>query len=200
MRKSEIRKSKEIIRLLPKDKTLKILDVGCGYGEVTNYLFEDGYRNIEGFDLNSNKINKAKEDYPKINFWISDAFDIDYSKYDVIYAWGSFYYMEDVKKLLMKINKEMKDGSLLIFSTPNVCSLNKRIKSFFGISPINEKVYPVLPLTFKRARKLIESLDFKNKEIISYHNDGRLDFMPIKNLSSHIIIKLEKGTSIVCNR
>ena len=86
----------------------------------------------------------------------------------------------------------MKDDALLIFVTPNICSLNKRIKSLIGISPLLEKEFPVLPLTFKRTEELIEHLDFKEKEVSSYHNDGILNFMPIRNLSSHIIVRLKK--------
>ena len=87
----------------------------------------------------------------------------------------------------------MKKGSLLIFSTPNICSLNKRVKCLFGISPlIGKEFYPKSPLTFKGAEQLIMPLDFKNKEIMPYHYDGKLNFMPIKNLSSHIIVGLRK--------
>ena len=68
-----------------------------------------------------------------------------------------------------------------------------KIKTLFGVSPlIGKGFYPVYPLTFKKAEELIAPLNFSEKEIIPYHNDGKLNIMPIRNLSSHIIVRMVK--------
>ena len=46
-----------LLRLLPKEKNLKILDIGCGNGSLDNVIHNYGY-NIVGLD-SSNKIGRA---------------------------------------------------------------------------------------------------------------------------------------------
>ena len=52
---------KEIIPLLPKDKSCKILEVGCGYGALLLLLKELGYCNVTGIDISQDQIRVGKE-------------------------------------------------------------------------------------------------------------------------------------------
>ena len=59
----------EFISLLPKGG--KVLDVGCGPGQDTEYLSRKGL-NAEGIDLSRNMIKLPKEDFQTLNLvsWI----------------------------------------------------------------------------------------------------------------------------------
>lgn len=50
------------------DKDARILDYGCGYGRVSNILYEHGYKNITGIDFSESMIAKARNLYPDFNF------------------------------------------------------------------------------------------------------------------------------------
>lgn len=46
----------------------RILDFGCGYGRSLGVLFEQGYRNLIGFDFSPAMITAARERFPQIAF------------------------------------------------------------------------------------------------------------------------------------
>lgn len=51
----------------------KVLDIGSGDGDTANLLYEEYGLEVTGIDLNAEKIGKAKEKYPNIDFQIGDG-------------------------------------------------------------------------------------------------------------------------------
>jgi predicted TPR repeat methyltransferase len=45
-----------ILKLLPKDRNIPIMDIGCGYGQFLLALRDLGYKNLTGIDINENAI------------------------------------------------------------------------------------------------------------------------------------------------
>ncbi len=45
-----------------------IVDLGCGYGRVTNYIYSKGYHNIIGLDVSKNMLSRARASHPFITF------------------------------------------------------------------------------------------------------------------------------------
>ena len=173
-------------------KTDKIIDVGCGYGEITSFLNEKGY-NIKGVDINQGIISKAEQMYPMLNFEVEDARNINYSEYKLIIAWGLFEYVSNAEKLLKKIEGEMKPNSLLIFAVPNVCSLSSRIKYLIGQNPDKEMIL-CKTYNLKQVKELMNNTDFRTKEIFSLNIDcvKNICFPMTKKLSLNIIGRLKK--------
>lgn len=186
---------KELVnKELPKNKEIRILDLGCKEGEITSYIYNKGYLQIKGVDINKESIKKAKEKYRKINFEVKDALRIDYRKYDFILALGIFEYIPKIKKLLHKIEEEMLPGAEILFSVPNVCSLSKRVRCLVGINPNRDPPGISYSFTFKQIKDMIKDLKFKDKKIISFKNDKISNInIPVKrNLSRAIIVKMLK--------
>lgn len=101
----------------------KILDVGCGTGRTTIYLFEKGFKDIIGIDLSTKMIKIAKEKYPKINFESIDV--LDYKTDDafdvIIFSFNGLMLIKtyDLRlKITEKICKLIKHDGIFIFSTP----------------------------------------------------------------------------------
>lgn len=93
---------KEIAEILPKDKPLKILDIGCGEGKDSVYFAKLGY-DVSAFDITENGIKKTKmlaeKEGVKINAWIDDINSFDLKEnYDVIYSTGTIQYLSEDKK------------------------------------------------------------------------------------------------------
>ncbi|MDO4198660.1 MAG: methyltransferase domain-containing protein [Erysipelotrichaceae bacterium] len=93
---------KEIAAILPKDKKLKILDIGCGEGKDIIYFGKLGYE-VSGFDITENGIRKTKalalREGVEINAYIDDVntFELN-DNYDVIYSTGTIQYLDDDDK------------------------------------------------------------------------------------------------------
>ena len=71
-----------------------VLDVGCGLGNLYDYLKKQGYNfNYTGVDILPEMIFRAKEKNPQAEFFSANIFEDDLfvdRKFDVIYASGIF--------------------------------------------------------------------------------------------------------------
>lgn len=61
---------------LPKDRSVKILDAGCGGGEFISFLRELGYKHIIGVDIDEDSVQYAKQ-----NLGLEDIFCADIVTY-----------------------------------------------------------------------------------------------------------------------
>lgn len=52
---------RNLLQHLPKDKSAVILDAGCGFGDVLQFLKNEGYQNISGFDIAESNVAYCKE-------------------------------------------------------------------------------------------------------------------------------------------
>lgn len=100
-----------------------ILDVGCGVGRITNFLFNEG-KNIIGIDISVGMIKQAKKNFPSIKFKECDITNLMFSDNIfnvIIFSFnglmtipGNSNRNDAVKEVYRTLSK---DG-LFIFSTP----------------------------------------------------------------------------------
>jgi len=50
----------------------RILDMGCGYGRITEQLQRAGYRNLYGVDASAAMISRGREEFPQLQLLHSD--------------------------------------------------------------------------------------------------------------------------------
>jgi 2-polyprenyl-3-methyl-5-hydroxy-6-metoxy-1,4-benzoquinol methylase len=73
-------------KLLPTDKTAKILDIGCGAGHFLYYLDKKGYKNYKGIDISPEQVEFVKANITE-KVEVADAFNFlngVKEEYDVI--------------------------------------------------------------------------------------------------------------------
>jgi thiopurine S-methyltransferase len=69
-----------------KNKEIKILIPGCGYGHEAEYLFLNGFKNISIIDISKTAIKEFKTrvpNFPEKQIFINDFFNHNY-KYDLV--------------------------------------------------------------------------------------------------------------------
>lgn len=49
------------------NKKARILDLGCGYGRISQKIWETGYQNIIGYDCSRKMIERGHKEYPNLN-------------------------------------------------------------------------------------------------------------------------------------
>ncbi|MBD5548759.1 MAG: class I SAM-dependent methyltransferase [Lachnospiraceae bacterium] len=98
-------------------ENLSVLDLGCGDGNLTKSLYEQGYK-VDGMDASNEMLEIAKSKYPEINFILSDApnFSID-CKYDVVFSNAVFHWIDSNKqlKMLQNVYNSLKTNGQFIF-------------------------------------------------------------------------------------
>ncbi|MFO7772449.1 MAG: class I SAM-dependent methyltransferase [Dehalococcoidia bacterium] len=119
------------------DKSVRILDIGCGTGRHSIELAKRGY-NITGIDLSDSQLARAREKTEqeglKIDFRKYDARDLPFNKeFDLVIMLceGAFPLMETDEmnyEVLKNATKSLKEHGKLIFTTLN------------GLSPLYHSV------------------------------------------------------------
>ena len=114
----------------------KILDLGCGCGRTTKYLSDKKY-NVVGVDITKGMINLAKKRYPKINFQVGDACELNFpdKTFDVVffsYNGLDYIYPEEKRILAIKeISRVLKGEGIFIYSSHNPKALLQQFRPRF---------------------------------------------------------------------
>ena len=150
---------------------LKVLDVGCGGGLITEALSRLK-ANIMGIDASQINIDIAKSHAEKSNL------NIEYSstlvedlvntklRFDLILALEIVEHVEDLEFFIKSCCKLLKPGGLIIFST-----INKTIKSYFQAIIAAEYILQWVPRGTHDWSKFVKP-SLINKHILQ--EDGKL--------------------------
>jgi ubiquinone/menaquinone biosynthesis C-methylase UbiE len=148
---------------LTKNKGI-VCDIGCGPGEVANYIFLKGCKVI-GIDISNNMINEAKIMNTEIEFITDDMFDL---KIDDEYFAGicSFYAIvnfkyDDIKRIFKEYYRVLNKNGLLLIAF-HVEEKEIHVDDFFGSGKpldfyyFNENI--ILEMLKEAGFKIIEAL------------------------------------------
>jgi SAM-dependent methyltransferase len=125
-----------------RDKSIKILDIGCGTGRHAIELAKRGYQ-VAGIDLSESQLKRAKEKAKEagviIDFQIQDARHLSFDgEFDlaIMLCEGGFSLMETDEmnfEILKNATKSLKNNGKFIFTTLNgLFPLLHSVKEFYG--------------------------------------------------------------------
>lgn len=101
-----------------------VLDVGCGAGRTTDFIYKNKCKVI-GIDLAEPLIKRARELYPEIDFEVMDAAKLKFSDntFDAVFfsfnGMDNFSSLEERHRALMEMMRVVKPGGFLIYSSHN---------------------------------------------------------------------------------
>ena len=104
---------KKILKKLITNKDSVILDIGCGPGNMINYL---SYSKYYGFDTDPNYIDYAKNKYPNCNFFCEKFTNSSLkkiTKVDIVILFGMLHHISDkeILKLIDYLRLSLKKNS-----------------------------------------------------------------------------------------
>ena len=162
-------------------KNLKILDVGCGGGIICEPLARLGAK-VTGIDFAPNNIKAAKihskKNKLKINYIYKDIekSNLD-KKFDIILMFEVLEHLDNWKKTIRNIKKNLNKNGIIIISTINRNFLSK----LFAIN-IAENILNWIPKGTHDYNKLIKPEELKitlSKENLHLKNVKGLVFDPL---------------------
>lgn len=134
-----------------KGARLKILDVGCGGGFLTNALAKEGHQ-VTGIDLSlgSLRIAKDRDETKNVSFLEGDARQLPFisKSFDVVCAMDLLEHVEEPSRVIKEAARVLKPGGLFFFHTFNRNWLSRLIiiqglKWWLPDSPPDLHVYPL---------------------------------------------------------
>ncbi len=104
---------------LKKGQGRSVLEVGCAIGAFSKLLKERGFE-VTATDISEFIIKKARQLQKDVKFKVLDienSPEID-EKYDYIFAFEVLEHLNNPQKALLNMKELLKEGGVLVFSTP----------------------------------------------------------------------------------
>lgn len=134
--------------LLPNVKNMKILDLGCGFGEACHWYAVQGAAKVIGVDISEKMLFKAKELYSdvKIEYLHSPIEDINFrtEQFDLVVSSLAFHYIADLKDVLERIYYCLKPDGYLIFSQEHPIATAKKAASGWVMDSNGNKMHWIM--------------------------------------------------------
>ena len=103
-----------VVELLAPQKGEKILDLGCGTGDLAKQLYDIGV-NVVGIDKSQNMVTEAMRKYPYITFLVQDATELVYNnELDAVFSNATLHWVKQPKQALLCIFKSLKQGGRFV--------------------------------------------------------------------------------------
>lgn len=126
----------------------KVLDIGCGSGDLAAFYVKKGAV-YSGIDLSCSMIERANSNYVdlvrkgKATFQVADCENLPFidKEFDVLSAVALIEYLPDPSKALDEISRVIKTGGYVLITVPNRRCINNRIRFF--LKPIINILFPL---------------------------------------------------------
>lgn len=104
----------ELIELLEFQKGEKILDLGCGTGDLAKQLADAGVE-VVGIDSSMDMIRQANQKYPEVSFQIGDATALDFhEEFDAVFSNAVLHWIKEPEKALDSVYESLKTGGRFV--------------------------------------------------------------------------------------
>ena len=108
---------KELVDLLTVPPGARVLDLGCGRGELTAYLRARGW-DAEGMDVSRSQLADAKRLFPKIKFFEGDIASFSVGKrYDAVFSNAALHWIDEAVQpaALSRVRAALRTGGEFVF-------------------------------------------------------------------------------------
>lgn len=150
------------------NKPAKVIDIGCGLGEVLSIFKENGW-DCTGIDFNDFAIDYAAKQFG-LKISKQDIFEMDETpQYDLVMLWGIIEHVYEPQRLLKKCNALLKKDGLLLIEVPSADSLLVRYCEATGEEAHRtfESARHIMLFSIRSFMEMCEKNGFRCKKLLS---------------------------------
>ena len=107
--------------LLPAVDGLRVLDLGCGAGQLAFHLAEAGAAEVIGVDVSERMLSLARSEraHPRTTYLREPIESVAFppARFELVVSSLAFHYVEDYRALVGRIARWLVPGGSLVFST-----------------------------------------------------------------------------------
>jgi len=141
------------------DKNVRILEAGCGLGRVVKYLYDRGYKNVYGIELDHESVSFLNQNFSELNIIQGDVLKLPYQKesFDIVLSYGVIEHFPDGPLAPMRAMYDiLKPGGIAVVTIPsfNILRLISYYLSFLDIRKWNfvRKIFGKKFLQYNKKR------------------------------------------------
>ncbi len=180
--KLDLRESRltKLLHMLGEETPGRLLDIGCGGGELASLLAGSGWE-VEGLEREPTQVGAARGRGLVVHAtdFGCDPFPCDSDSFDVVIAGEVIEHVIDTDHFLQEIGRVLKPQGTLVITTPNLASLENRVRLFFGRYPMwmDHRVEGTGHLRYYTPRILRKQLEEHGFKVI-LHLGNWVPFVP----------------------
>ena len=111
----------DLLALLPEVSGRRVLDLGCGAGQLARHLAVAGAAEVIGIDVSERMLALARAEWahPRVTYRRSAIEQVEFpaARFDLVVSSLAFHYVEDYAGLVGHIAGWLSPGGVLVFST-----------------------------------------------------------------------------------
>jgi trans-aconitate methyltransferase len=105
---------RELVALLAPKGGERILDLGCGSGQLTQAIAESGAR-VTGLDNSASMIETARREYPDLSFVLADAKDFSFDEtFEAVFSNAALHWVKPPEKVIECVAKCLRPGGRFV--------------------------------------------------------------------------------------
>jgi trans-aconitate methyltransferase len=103
-----------VFELLEAKSDERILDLGCGTGQLTSQIAESG-ATVVGIDASPEMIGQARQNYPKLQFVLQDATRMHFrEEFDAVFSNATLHWVTDAAGAVDRIAAALRPGGRFV--------------------------------------------------------------------------------------
>lgn len=142
-----------VVDLLPDDRSIRILDIGCGTGRGAEAIRRAGYKNYLGFDFSPSRVAEAARYVPNFRFLTLDVFSAEardlFAAHDVFVLTEVLEHIEREREVIAMIPAR----AVVLFSVPNFDS-TAHVRTFSSLDALEDRYGDILAIDREAVRIL----------------------------------------------
>jgi len=111
----------DLMDLLPEVDGRRVLDLGCGAGQLAHYLATRGASEVMGIDVSERMLALARAEWPhpRVTYRRDAIEDAKFlaARFDLVVSSLAFHYVDDYRGLVLRIAEWLTPGGILVYST-----------------------------------------------------------------------------------
>ena len=169
-----LRGVQELLRNISKTKTITVVDVGCGNGDMLRNLADYGLKNnlifhLIGIDANNFTINHARQlsrNYTNISYQCEDIFNENFAKlnYDIVLCTLTLHHFKDNEIIhLLNVFNASSNIGIVINDLQRSAIAYRLFQALCFVFQLNDMSREDGLISILRGFKKVELIDFSKK-------------------------------------